>query len=122
MRRTFTIWSKVLLAFAAVAVAHGHAVAQGLYNDSNIYIDNVNVYVDGEVINEGRLDNHGTVSFTADWQSRGKYNGIGVVEANGNGPQKILHHRHPLGSFVVNGWGTKYVKGSLTVSNRLELK
>ena len=124
MRGTLAIWPKAFVAFAVagLAGAPGHAPAQGLYNDSNIYIDNVNMFVDGEMINEGRFDNDGTVSFTGDWQSEGKYSGMGIVEASGNGPQKISNGRYSIGSFVIDGWGTKYVKGSLTISNRLELK
>jgi CHU_C Type IX secretion signal domain len=121
MRNPATI-SLLALAFMGNLIVSHDLRSQGLYNDSNIYIDGVSVFVDGEVRNDGKFQNEGTVSFTGDWESSGTYNGQGVLEANGNGPQKISHYGQSVGTLLIEGWGQKYIKGDLTVSNDLNLK
>ena len=121
MRKSGTILLLTLGLAGSLLVSHDSS-SQGLYNESNMYIDDVSVFVDGEVRNDGKFQNEGTVSFTGDWESSGNYNGQGVLEANGNGSQRISHYGQAVGTLVIEGWGQKYIKGDLTVTDDLNLK
>ncbi|MEX2230626.1 MAG: gliding motility-associated C-terminal domain-containing protein [Cyclobacteriaceae bacterium] len=94
---------------------------QGLYNESDLLINGVNVYVDGDLENRGRLDNNGLISFTGDWESEGSYKGNGILEANGRAPQKIEHYDQKISSLVISGWGTKYIKGKINILDKFQL-
>ena len=110
-----------VMSYATASLAPA-CYAQGMYNESNIYIGAVDVYVDGEIINDGRLDNDGLVSVTGDWQSKGKYKGSGTVALLGNSPQKIFNYGQAIQTLIVDGWGTKYIKGDMRIGKQLQLK
>lgn len=110
-----------ILAFAAASFASGCAHAQGLYNDTNLYINGASLHVDGDVVNSGRIENDGSIGFTRDWQSEGKYKGHGELRANGNTPQKIQHYEQKVNTLMIEGWGTKYIRGMITVTGTLHL-
>lgn len=93
---------------------------QGLYNQSNLYINEVNMYVEGEIINTGSLINDGLIAITQDWNNQGIYRGKGTLEAYGNEYQRILHNEK-VQNFVVKGWGTKIIKGQLSITDELHL-
>lgn len=111
-----------LAAFVALMYPTQNTVAQGVYNGSTLYINGPSIHIDGELLTTGTLQNDGVISFTGDWESKGQYKGDGIVEANGTGPQVIEHHDQRIGHLIVNGWGTKYVKGTLNVSRELSLR
>jgi hypothetical protein len=96
--------------------------AQGVYNSSSIYLNGVSVYVDGDIRNDGLMVNDGYAGFTGDWLSRGKYRGTGIIEARGEGPQKISHFDQNMFSLTVNGWGTKYIEGKIKITGELDLE
>jgi hypothetical protein len=96
--------------------------AQGVYNSSSIYLNGVSVYVDGDIDNEGLVVNDGYASFTGDWSSPGNYRGTGVIEARGEGPQRISHFDQKMFSLRVNGWGTKYIEGKIKITGELDLE
>lgn len=121
MRKSVTILL-LMSAFTGSLLVSYDSSSQGLYNDASIYIDGVSVFVDGEVLNDGKFTNEGMISFTGDWESSGNYIGQGVLEANGNGSQKISHHAQGVGTLMIDGWGQKYIKGDLTVTKDLNLK
>lgn len=97
------------------------AWSQGMFNESALYVNGVNVYVDGELTNRGILQNDGTISVTGDWESKGEYNGGGALELNGSAPQKISHYGQEVHKLVIDGWGTKYIKGEINISSLLAL-
>lgn len=94
---------------------------QGLYNGANLYINGTTVFVGGEVHNTGLLVNDGQLSFTTDWTTEGKYKGSGVLEANGDGTQRIFHDNQKVSRFYVNGWGAKYIHGRLNITDMFRL-
>lgn len=98
------------------------ASSQGMFNESTLYINGVNVYVDGEIINSGVLRNEGVISVSGDWRNDGKYKGDGVLELSGNTPQKISHYNQAVNTLLVDGWGTKYIKGEINISSSLILE
>jgi len=126
MRRTLNISHIVtwmaLLACTSPLCCIQHCVAQGVFNGSTIYISGANVYIDGEIFNTGTLQNDGNVSFSGDWESKGQYKGDGIVEAKGNSPQVIAHHDQRIDRLIINGWGTKYIKGRLNITRELTLQ
>jgi hypothetical protein len=95
---------------------------QGLYNQSSLYNNGVDMHVDGDILNTGLLINHGLVAFTRDWDNPGDYQGEGTIEADGSAPQKIIHHGQKINNLAIDGWGTKFIKGKLTVTGELNLK
>lgn len=95
--------------------------SQGLYNETNLYIGGTTVFVEGDVHNDGLLVNDGQLSFTTDWTSKGKYKGSGIVEANGDGTQRIFHDNQKISRFYINGWGTKYIQGRINITDLLRL-
>jgi hypothetical protein len=98
------------------------AQSQGVYNDANLFINGVEVYVDGIVSNSGEMQNDGLIVLTGDWKSQGKYGGAGTLRFNGTAPQRISHYGQSVSSVVIDGWGTKYVKGILNISSSLALE
>lgn len=113
-------WMALAAIVAPLFGAH-NCMAQGLYNGSTVYISGTNLFIGGELLSTGTLQNDGMISFTRDWEARGPYTGDGIVEAMGTGTQVIAHHDQRIGSLIVNGWGTKYIKGRLNVSRELNL-
>lgn len=99
----------------------GTGTSQGLYNQSKLY-NGATIFVDGVVNNEGTLENTGVIAVTGDWESPGRYEGNGELQATGSTPQKILHHNQSVSKLVVDGWGTKYIKGRLRINTELVLK
>jgi hypothetical protein len=97
------------------------SLSQGLYNQSLIHINNVNVYVEGEINNTGVLINDGLIGFTKDWDSEGTYRGNGSLLAYGNAPQKIAHYNQKVQSLMINGWGTKFIKGKINIKDAFHL-
>lgn len=111
--------SLIILACAGFAMT---AYSQGIYNASTLHVNGAELYINGELINTGTVDNGGLISITGDWDFKGKYKGNGIVEVRGNASQRIAHHGQQISHLLVNGWGTKYIKGSLTISGELSLK
>lgn len=108
----------------AIAAGSGSVVtvfSQGIYNESHLHVNGVDVYVDGHVTNGGTLDNDGLISFTGNWSSEGKYKGRGVVSAAGTSPQIIAHFGQQMGRLFIGGGGAKYIGGSLSVASELTL-
>ena len=113
---------RIILGITLCLCASFAGSAQGVYNASNIRVDGVEIHINGEVNNTGVLDNDGLIAFTGDWSNNGKYKGQGTVEARGHGPQKISHNSQNVGRLSVNGWGTKYINGKITVTHELLLQ
>ncbi|HEX8040164.1 MAG TPA: gliding motility-associated C-terminal domain-containing protein [Chryseosolibacter sp.] len=97
------------------------SAAQGLFNASSIFIDGADVFVAGDVTNEGTLSNNGTIAFSGDWKSRGPYSGTGVLKATGSKSQRISHFNQDVHTLIVQGWGTKYIRGEMNITNELHL-
>ncbi len=108
------------LLHVAVLAIHYSSWGQGLYNQSNLYINEVNIYVDGEIDNSGLLINDGLIGVSQDWTNQGIYRGKGALEVYGNTPQRITHNDR-LQKLLVKGWGTKFIRGSLSITNELHL-
>jgi hypothetical protein len=94
---------------------------QGLYNQSTIIIGDTDVFVDGDIRNTGVLINGGLCGFTKDWYNQGDYRGKGTLEAYGSAPQKISHNDQKAQRLIFKGWGTKFIKGKITVIDELHL-
>ena len=105
-----------IIAITGYFLSYADLYAQGLYNESTLYINGADLHVDGEVQNPGFLQNDGVLTLTGDWDSQGKYSGKGILEVNGNMPQRISHHDQDVSSLRINGWGTKYIKGTIDIS------
>jgi hypothetical protein len=110
----------ILILTGASVLAPRTGTSQGLYNQANLF-SSADIHVDGEVKNSGKFENKGTIALTGDWESSGQYHGNGELHARGNAPQKISHHNQSIGKLVVDGWGTKYIKGSLRIDGELTL-
>jgi len=110
-----------LCTLTALISVTGELAAQGFYNASSVHIQGADLHVDGEVSNSGTLYSSGVITFTTDWNNTGEYNGEGTVEARGNAPQKIANNAQNIFRLSINGWGTKYIKGSLFISGALHL-
>jgi hypothetical protein len=98
-----------------------NSFAQGLYNGATIHIENASVFVNIPVSNKGLLLNDGLVQFTQDWESPGAYRGKGVLEAFGNTPQKISHYDQKVRHLHIRGWGTKFIKGKISITHEFHL-
>jgi hypothetical protein len=100
----------------------GNSFCQGLYNNgATIQINNASVFANIPISNNGFLVNDGVVQFTQDWESPGKYSGKGVLEAYGNTPQKIAHYGQKVRHLHIKGWGTKFIKGRLSITHEFHL-
>ncbi len=97
------------------------AFCQGLYNGAEMHVSGTNLHVEGEFVNDGTFENSGAIALTGDWKSPGEYRGRGSVEVNGNHPQRIIHNNQTIETLIVNGWGTKYIKGRLNIGAQLLL-
>lgn len=112
------------VAFSLMAAASpfiSDVVAQGFYNASTVYIGSTNVYIDGELDNTGTFQNDGLVAFTGNWNNAGQYDGAGTVQAYSNAPQKIAHNGQNIFRLSIQGWGTKYIKGSVNITGEFDL-
>lgn len=103
--------------FLSVIDAHSQII-----NQSRIFINGVDIHVDGEIRNEGLLKNNGQVTLTGDWESKGEYDGDGILKLIGPTPQKLSHYEQSIHTLVVDGWGTKYIKGTTNVQAALDLQ
>lgn len=110
-----------LLCTAVILLISGDSFAQGLYNEAEIHIEGVAVFVDGSVHNSGLLENEGILGFASDWESDGHYRGSGVLDAYGQGTQRIFHYGHKVSNLSINGPGPKYIKGEINVTGALRL-
>jgi hypothetical protein len=95
---------------------------QGLYNEADLHVNGVSIYVDGDMNNTGTLENEGVLSFTGDWESEGNYSGGGTLEMGGNKSQKISHRGQDVHTLLIDGWGPKYIKGTINITQALHLK
>lgn len=98
-----------------------NAPSQSLYNETSIFVNGAAMFVDGDVLNNGLIVNEGHIGLSSDWESEGRYEGKGAIEVRGNGSQRIIHHNQSLAMLVVNGWGPKYIKGQINITDRLLL-
>lgn len=98
------------------------APAQGLYNASSLHIRGAEVYVDGAVYNTGTLTNNGHLAVSADWDSKGRYDGGGLLVLNGNSPQRIFHYGQDVARLLISGWGVKFIKGEFSVAREFHLQ
>ena len=126
MRRASNISSlyipMAILALGSAVCGVQTVFAQGFYNGSTVYISGTNLHIDGAVYSTGTLNNGGVISFTGNWESKGQYKGDGAVEAVGNSPQVIAHHDQRVSRLIINGWGTKYIKGRINITRELNLQ
>ena len=120
--RMYTLPSRLFFVLLAGNFLSGNDAHSQIINHSKIYINGVDIHVDGEIRNEGLLRNNGQVALTGDWESKGEYNGDGILKLNGATPQKLSHYEQSIHTLVVDGWGTKYIKGTTSIRAALELK
>lgn len=97
------------------------APAQGLYNGSSMYVG-ATVHVDGDVTNTGTVVNDAYIAFTRDWSCPGDYRGTGALEADGESTQRISHFGHDVFTFIIDGWGPKYIDGKISITKELKLQ
>jgi len=98
------------------------ATAQNITNQTNIYVSpDLEVYIDGDIINEGFLQHQGAISFTGNWVNTNIYQGNGVITVAGTGAQSISNNQQSFSSLVINGTGSKRVIGLLPVTDNFEL-
>lgn len=95
--------------------------SQGLYNQSLLHINEVDLYVDGEISNTGILINTGLIEFTKDWDNKGTYLGDGALQVSGKASQEIAHNDQKIHSLVIKGGGTKNIKGKINITKELHL-
>lgn len=119
--RTISTVIAGLVAVVLWGLPFSHALSQGVYNASNLYILGTAMYVDGAVRNTGALENNGHLAVSADWDSKGAYEGEGTLEVYGNAPQKVAHYGQDIAGLLINGWGVKYIKGALNVVREIHL-
>ncbi|HET9487203.1 MAG TPA: hypothetical protein VFO54_07205, partial [Chryseosolibacter sp.] len=110
-----------LLRVGGILLISGASFSQGLYNEAEIHIDGAAVFIDGSVHNNGLVINEGILGFAGDWESDGHYKGSGVLDAYGQGTQRIFHYGHKVSSLFINGPGAKYIKGEISVTGALRL-
>jgi hypothetical protein len=110
-------WLVTVAYFILPAISFG----QGIYNESSIQVGGVSIYVDGEIHNSGLLINDGQIAFTNDWESTGSYRGKGSLVANGTSSQKISHFDQQVHSLMMSGWGSKFIKGKINITDELHL-
>lgn len=96
-------------------------IGQGLYNESVLHLNDVNLYVDGEISNAGMMINNGFVSVTKDWDNTGIYYGSGILNLKGSGTQKITHNDQKVHSLMVDGSGEKQIEGKITITDEFHL-
>jgi hypothetical protein len=121
-RRAFPNALPIAVALLCSNAFYPYAVsAQGLYNGSSLFVG-VSLHVDGDVTNDGAIVNDANIEFSRDWSCPGQYSGIGSLKAEGESTQRIAHFGHDVFTFIVDGWGPKYVEGKMFVTNNLYLK
>lgn len=110
----------VLLCTLGVIVVPG--LAQGLSNQSNIYIpDAITVYVDGDITNTGFIQNAGSLTLTGHWNNTNVYQGNGKVALDGKAVQTIFNNKQGIEHLVMTGGGNKLIRDKIVVSKQLDL-
>jgi hypothetical protein len=103
-------------------IAHPSLNAQDLTNQTNIYVSqDLEIYFDGSVVNEGFIQHQGILSFTGSWTNTSVYQGSGTLAAVGANPQTISNNRQAVSKFLIDGIGIKRIVGFLPITNELTL-
>ena len=120
--RMYTLLSRLFFIVLAGNFLPGNGAHSQIINHSKIYINGVDIHVDGEIRNEGLFRNNGQVALSGDWESKGEYSGDGIVKLIGATPQKLSHYEQSIHTLVVDGWGTKYIRGTTNIQAALYLQ
>jgi len=95
---------------------------QGLINQTSLFIPpGLEVYLDGDFVNEGFIQNQGSFFVSGHWKNANVYQGLGKVSLNGDLPQNFFNNKNAVYHFEVNGTGPKNIQDKLPVTNRLDL-
>lgn len=95
---------------------------QSLTNQTNIFIPaGLDVYLDGDFVNEGFIQNQGNFFVSGNWNNTNVYQGTGTVVLDGMLSQRFFNNRNAVHHFVIDGAGPKTVIGLVPVTNQLDL-
>lgn len=110
-----------VLAIAYIGFLHG-ASGQSLTNQTNLFVPQaLEIHLDGDLVNEGFIQNQGNILVSGDWSNTNIYQGTGTIVLNGSLPQRFFNNRNAVNNFVVDGVGTKIILGLLPITNQLSL-
>ncbi len=97
-------------------------VGQGITNNDaliTIYSGSA-MTVQGSFLNNGDLDNQGTLSVTGDWMNADTYlSGTGWLVLNGDGSQSVAHNAQPIFALRFDGGGDKLIMTNLQITDSL---
>lgn len=118
------IWKVVFLILpVCLCTGEGYTLhAQSLTSQTNIFIPaDLAVYVDGDFVNEGFIQNQGNFFVSGNWTNTNVYQGTGKITLNGFTSQRFTNNRNPVYHFALDGGGSKDIIGLVPVTNALEL-
>jgi hypothetical protein len=116
--KRYCIW----IILACVTLPQLPLRGQDLTNQTNIYIgQDLEIYFDGNIANEGFLQQQGIFSFTGHWTNTGAYQGNGTLAAVGSNLQTITNNRQTVAGFRADGAGDKRILGLMPIARSFEL-
>ena len=95
---------------------------QTLTNQSNFFIPvGLEVHLDGDFVNEGFIQNQGSLFVSGNWKNSNVYQGIGNVILDGSVVQSFYNNKNAVNHLTVNGAGQKNMLDLVPVTSRLDL-
>ncbi len=95
--------------------------AQLVTNQTNFYIpEDLEVHINGDAINEGFIQNQGSILLKGDWRNTSIYQGLGSITLEGSA-QRFSNNTNEVYSLIINGDGIKRIEDKILITNRLDL-
>jgi hypothetical protein len=122
MIKLYPTYSRLFLSALSAMLWMDSVLAQSLTNQTNLFIpQGLELHIDGDFVNEGFVQNNGSLFVSGSWNNTNVYQGLGMVTLNGAQDQKFFNNKNSIYDFVIDGAGQKYISGLVPVSNRLQL-
>lgn len=112
----------VIVSITALVAGYSTVNAQALTNNNALIsvTPGTRMTILGGALNNGDIENYGTISVSGDWMNVDTYNpGDGQFILNGTEAQRIVHNGAGVYKLYIEGGGEKIISGSIDIIDSL---
>ncbi len=123
MKNNFAFIARLIVISIGISdVGITSVYAQEVHSSTSLFTSSgLEVSVDGSFTNQGFIQHQGQLSLTGNWMNQSVYQGVGSIALTGNN-QLLLNNGQSIHYLIIDGGGTKTIKGKLIVEAQIDFE